>query len=365
MAVASRKLGALVLVAVLCLSLPTGCLSSQQAAALFIFGDSVFDPGNNNHINTHVNFKANFWPYGQSYFSSPTGRFSDGRIIPDFIAEYASLPIIPAYLEPNNDFTHGANFASAGAGALIASHAGLAVGLQTQLRYFGDLVDHYRQNLGDIKSRQLLSDAVYLFSCGGNDYQSPYYPYTQEQYVDIVIGNMTNVIKGIYEKGGRKFGVVNVPLIGCWPGMRAKQPGNACNTEVDELTRLHNQAFAKRLEHLEKELEGFVYAKFDLSTAILNRMKNPSKYGFKEGESACCGSGPFGGNYDCGRIKEFGLCDNATEYFFFDPFHPNELASRQFAEMFWDGDSMVTQPYNLKALFEGKPSTKFLPNDEL
>ena len=51
MAVASCKLGALVFVAVLCLSLPTGCLSSQQAA-LFVFGDSLFDPGNNHHTST-------------------------------------------------------------------------------------------------------------------------------------------------------------------------------------------------------------------------------------------------------------------------------------------------------------------------
>ncbi|GKE37686.1 hypothetical protein Tco_1461091, partial [Tanacetum coccineum] len=188
--------------------------------------------------------------------------------------EYASLPIIPAYLEPNNDFTHGANFASGGAGALINSHAGFAVDLQTQLRYFGDLVNHYRQNLGDTKSRQLLSDA------------------------------------GIYEKGGRKFGVVTAPLIGCWPGIQIRQPGNTCNTEIDELTKLHNQALAKR---------------------------------FKEGERACCGSGPFGGIYSCGGmrgIKEFELCYNATEYLYFNSFHPNELASRQFAEMFWDGDSM-------------------------
>nr|GEZ67190.1 lipase, GDSL [Tanacetum cinerariifolium] len=231
-----------------------GCLSSQQAA-LFVFGDSLFDPGNNHHINTTADFQANFWPYGQSYFSPPTGRFSDGRLIPDFIGR---------------------------AGALINSHAGFVVDLQTQLRYFGNLVNHYRQNLGDTKSRQLPSDAVYLFGYGGNDYQIPYYPYTQEQYVDIMIGNMTNVIKEIYEKGGRKFEVVTAPLIGCWLGMRVRQPGNTCNTENNELTRLYNQALAKRLEHLEKQLEGFMYAKFDLSTAISNRMKNPSKYGFRK-----------------------------------------------------------------------------------
>lgn len=90
MAVASNELSLLVFV-VLCLLIPTSCLSSQgnfdQQVALFVFGDSLFDPGNNNYINTTTDFQANHWPYGQSYFSTPTGRFTDGRIIPDFIGE--------------------------------------------------------------------------------------------------------------------------------------------------------------------------------------------------------------------------------------------------------------------------------------
>ncbi|CAI9280893.1 unnamed protein product [Lactuca saligna] len=350
------------------------CLSSHgifdQHVALFVFGDSLFDPGNNNYINTTADFQANHWPYGQSYFNPPTGRFSDGRLIPDFIAEYAGLPLIPAYLEPgNNEFTHGANFASGGAGALIESHAGFVVDLQTQLRYFGNLENHYKQSLGDTKAQQLLSNAVYLFSCGANDYQKPFvkdhsifHPYTHEQYVDMVIGNLTNVIKGIHEKGGRKYGFVTAPLIGCWPGIRMRQPGNTCSVETDDITRLHNQQLSRKLKNLEKELEGFMYTKFDISTSINNRMKNPSKYGFKEGEIACCGSGPFRGIYSCGGIrgiKEYEVCENSSDYLFFDSFHPNEVASRQFAEIFWNGDSKITEPYNLKAFFEG------IPNDEL
>ncbi|KAL7605259.1 hypothetical protein Lser_V15G17819 [Lactuca serriola] len=373
MVVSTSELAVLVFV-VLCLSIPTCCLSSQgifdQHVALFVFGDSLFDPGNNNYINTTTDFQANHWPYGQSYFNPPTGRFSDGRLIPDFIAEYAGLPLVPAYLEPgNNEFTHGANFASGGAGALIDSHAGFVVDLQTQLQYFGNLVNHYKQSLGDTKAQQLLSNAVYLFSCGANDYQKPvvnhhsiFHPYTHEQYVDMVIGNLTNVIQGIHEKGGRKYGFVTAPLIGCWPGIRMRQPGNTCSVETDDITRLHNQKLSRKLKKLEKELEGFMYAKFDISTSINNRMKNPSKYGFKEGEIACCGSGPFRGIYSCGGIrgiKEYEVCENSSEYLFFDSFHPNEVASRQFAEIFWNGDSKITEPYNLKALFEG------IPNDEL
>ncbi|PWA84364.1 putative 38.1 kDa protein [Artemisia annua] len=98
----------------------------HKEVAVFVFGDSFFDPGNNNYINTIPVFQANYLPYGESYFSPPTGRFSDGRLIPDFIAEYARLPFIPPYLEPgNNAFTYGANFASSGAGTLIDNLAGL------------------------------------------------------------------------------------------------------------------------------------------------------------------------------------------------------------------------------------------------
>ncbi|KAH7865784.1 hypothetical protein Vadar_011163 [Vaccinium darrowii] len=69
-----------------CLHLPSGCCTSAAAAAaLFVFGDSLYDPGNNNYINTTTDFQANFWPYGESFFDHPTGRFSDGRLIPDSI----------------------------------------------------------------------------------------------------------------------------------------------------------------------------------------------------------------------------------------------------------------------------------------
>ncbi|PWA78027.1 SGNH hydrolase-type esterase domain-containing protein [Artemisia annua] len=364
MAIASSKSSRFAVVVIMCLLIPTKCRENiHKQVLVFVLGDSLFDPGNNNYINTTTAFQANYTPYGESYFNPPTGRFSNGRIIPDFIAEYAGLPLIPAYLEPwNNEFTHGANFASAGAGALIETFAGFVVDLQTQLRYFGDLEDHYRQNLGDTKARQLLSSAVYLFSSGANDYLSPvgnnisiYYPYTHEQYTDMVIGNLTNVIKGIYDKGGRKFGFLNVALLGCFPAIRVGQPGNTCNKEMDDIVRLHNQKLSKKLQHLEKQLEGFMYANFDISTAMYNRMNNPSKYGFKVGDTACCGSGPFKGIFSCGGkrgITDYELCDDVTEFFLFDSSHPTELAYRQFAEMFWEGDYMVTAPYNLQALFE-------------
>jgi hypothetical protein len=63
---------------------PTCC--SSKHIPLFIFGDSFFEAGNNNYIRNAFG-RANFWPYGETFFKYPTGRFSDGRVIPDFIGK--------------------------------------------------------------------------------------------------------------------------------------------------------------------------------------------------------------------------------------------------------------------------------------
>jgi hypothetical protein len=50
--------------------------------ALFIFGDSVVDVGNNNNILTGI--KSNFFPYGRDFVDHfPTGRFSNGKLVVD------------------------------------------------------------------------------------------------------------------------------------------------------------------------------------------------------------------------------------------------------------------------------------------
>ena len=61
-------------------------LQSRESAvpALFVFGDSAADAGTNNYIPNscaHVDFP----PYGRTFFHRPTGRFTDGRTVFDFI----------------------------------------------------------------------------------------------------------------------------------------------------------------------------------------------------------------------------------------------------------------------------------------
>lgn len=78
-------------IASLSVSTPQGLINeeigtSSTIKALFIFGDSTVDSGNNNYIDTIPENKADYKPYGQNgFFDKPTGRFSDGRVIVDFI----------------------------------------------------------------------------------------------------------------------------------------------------------------------------------------------------------------------------------------------------------------------------------------
>ncbi|KAJ9691832.1 hypothetical protein PVL29_011108 [Vitis rotundifolia] len=358
-----------VLVFCACILIPTSSQSHphqpEKHVALFIFGDSFFDAGNNIYINTTTDYQRNFWPYGETFFDYPTGRASDGRLVPDFIAEYAKLPFLPPYLQPgNNQFTYGSNFASGGAGALDQTNLGLVINLNTQLTYFKDVEKLLRQKLGDEAAKKMLFEAVYLISIGSNDYLSPFLwnstvlqSYSHEQYIHMVIGNLTVGIKEIYKKGGRKFGLLDVGPLGCVPIMKEiklQQGGMGCIEEATELAKLHNIALSKVLQELESKLKGFKYSISNFYTFLEERMNNPSKYGFKEGKIACCGSGPFRGLSSCGgksSIKEYELCSNVSEYVFFDSVHPTDRACQQIAELIWSGTRNITGPYNLKALF--------------
>lgn len=59
--------------------------------ALFIFGDSLIDNGNNNNLPSFA--KANYYPYGIDFNGGPTGRFSNGYTMVDEIGNSLYLCI--------------------------------------------------------------------------------------------------------------------------------------------------------------------------------------------------------------------------------------------------------------------------------
>ncbi|KAJ0007663.1 hypothetical protein Pint_29891 [Pistacia integerrima] len=307
------------------ISLNPRVCNGQEHKLLFVFGDSLFDAGNNKYLNSSMRVAQAYYPYGITFHNQSTGRVSDGLIVPDFIAKYRNLNMVPPYLQPGANFSDGVNFASAGSG-VFDTMPGL-ISLPGQLTNF--------KKVASSLDKEVLKRSVFLISMGGNDYfsfnnKNPNATLAQrQQFQRMVVGNLTNALKEIYELGGRKFAFPE-----CWTiGL----------------------ALSNALKKLESRLTGFKYSIFDYYTALLDRINHASKYGFKEGIIACCGTGQFNGQ-NCGGgftgKDAYNLCSNPSEYVFFDGGHTTEKANSQLAELIWSGVPNVTGPYNVKQLFE-------------
>ncbi|KAK6118740.1 hypothetical protein DH2020_047545 [Rehmannia glutinosa] len=287
--------------------------------------------------------------------------------ISSVIAEHAKLAFIPPYLEPIRNYKmyqyHGVNFASAGAGALSQTFKGMVIDLRTQLKYYKREVAELSNRIGQAEAAIISSSAVYLFSIGTNDYISPFLlnssllsSFPNSEYVEMVIGNLSMVVNAIYKRGGRKFVFLNLGDLGCLPGLRILKPeteGGGCLEEASNLAKLHNKALNKLLSKMEQQLNGFKYFLYDFKSNLAQMITQPSKYGFKEGEKACCGTGRFNGIFSCGGkrpVKIFELCENPSEFIFWDSYHLTERAYKQMADEMWSSEA-TTEANSLKKLF--------------
>ncbi|CAB4302694.1 unnamed protein product [Prunus armeniaca] len=101
----------------------------------------------------------------------------------------------------------------------------------------------------------------------------------------------------IYWEGGRKFALSSLSPLASVPSIRAIQAGytGPSKKEVAALVKLHNRVLAKVLLKLKKELLGLKYSNLNFYTYLKERINHPSNYGFKEGKTACCGSGAYRG----------------------------------------------------------------------
>lgn len=84
----------------------------------------------------------------------------------------------------------------------------------------------------------------------------------------------------MYNRGGRNFGFINVPVLGCLPGLRIIKPEDgSCLKEASMLAKLHNEALSDILKKLEKQLLGFKYSLFDFNGFLKRRITHPFIYG--------------------------------------------------------------------------------------
>jgi hypothetical protein len=67
---------------------PPSPTTTQQR---WVFGDSYADTGNLGDLGRELTH-AWYDPYGATFPGRPTGRFSDGRVLTDFVGRYQFIP---------------------------------------------------------------------------------------------------------------------------------------------------------------------------------------------------------------------------------------------------------------------------------
>ncbi|KAJ6726289.1 GDSL ESTERASE/LIPASE 6 [Salix purpurea] len=334
-------------------------VSSANVSALFIFGDSIFDAGNN-HFNRNCSVQADFPPYGSSFFHRSTGRFTNGRTVADFISQFLGIefqkPFLEAQLAVMNgsrkDYpSNGINFASAGSGVLQATNQDWGViSIQQQLRQFQALV---QENQVD---KNLVQKSLILVESGSNDIFNYFLPNSTPTldpgaYVQAMLAEVRNLIDQIYKLGARRIALFSLGPVGCVPA-RALLPGapvDKCFGKMNLMVKSYNKGLESLVDDMPIKYPGAAGV-FGAVYDIVQRFRAiPAQYRFSDVTNACCGDGTHGGLLQCGR-EGYKICPNPNAFFFWDYFHPTEHAYKLISRALWGGKSSRIRPVNLKTL---------------
>ena len=159
---------------------------------VYAFGDSFTDTGNTRSTTGPYSFGyVSSPPYGATFFHRSTNRYSDGRLVVDFLAEALKLPsFLPPYLSVSSTAASntsaadqaeevGVNFAVAGATAIehdffARNNLSLDItpqSIMTQLGWFDAHLRATGAGSKDDDMRKKVGDALFwVGEIGANDY---------------------------------------------------------------------------------------------------------------------------------------------------------------------------------------------------
>ncbi|THG05024.1 hypothetical protein TEA_014233 [Camellia sinensis var. sinensis] len=249
--------------------------ASTSFPALFVFGDSTVDAGNNNKIERGIT--ANFYSYGVDYNNQSTGRFTNGLTAADFMAfSLVDVPPRPAYhnlTESDRKRTTiamaGINYGSSGCGIFTTTRPreSECFNLEQQIDFFKETVQE---------------DLPYLIPD----------PDARKQYKTI---------------------------------------SGQCDEDMNNLIMPYNYRLPKWLKtwtHYDYSGSGITFVLAD-SYGLLNHMVyHPQEFGFKDVKHPCCGQ-DVNGELECPPNAT--PCSNRDEYLFFDGAHTSQVANLEFA----------------------------------
>ncbi|XP_042504579.1 GDSL esterase/lipase At4g01130-like isoform X2 [Macadamia integrifolia] len=325
--------------------------SSGPPPSIFVFGDSLSDTGNAVEAYSFYN-QAEKSPYGSTFFHSPSGRFSDGRLIIDFLTSKWGLPFLQPYfsnIAPN--YRHGINFAVGGATAQNITDP-VVFFLHLQINHFLSFKHKVYSSLNakhisrcavsHVPPVEAFNNGLYVICIGSNDFLRAI---LRDNLTPTVVKQKT-VPLDLHKEGAMNFLVFNFPAFGCTPlalTLGSMGPFNStdqfgCLQVYNAVVDFANVGLEKSLHVLSNKFSNIHVALVDFQKFTFDVAANPEIYGFRRSEKfkACCGYGGGPYNYNplisCGKNAEAKACSNPREYTSWDGLHPTDAFNQRFVE---------------------------------
>ncbi|KAE8665016.1 Alpha-L-fucosidase 3 [Hibiscus syriacus] len=324
-----------------------------QFPAIFNFGDSNSDTG-----GLSAAFGQAPPPNGFSFFGGPAGRYTDGRLVIDFIAESLGLPYLSAFLDAvGTNFSHGANFATAGStvrpqNTTLHQSGFSPISLDVQYYEFNDF---HRRSLAARKQGGVyealmpkeghFSNALYTFDIGQNDLTAGYFSNMSTDEVRAFVPDVLSQFQNI----------IQASPVGCLPYVMERIPvlagqidEHGCASPFNDVARFFNRGLKKTVEQLRRDLGDAAITYVDVYSVKYSLISEGRKHGFKQPLRTCCGHGGkynYNKEHGCGsKINKHGKevlvgapCKDPSSAVIWDGVHFTQAANKFIFERIVDG----------------------------
>ncbi|KAG7034511.1 GDSL esterase/lipase [Cucurbita argyrosperma subsp. argyrosperma] len=298
-----------------------------RPSKLFVFGDSYVDTGNTSPSDP--NYPKT--PYGVTFPGHPDGRFSNGRVLTDYVARIIGLKSPIPYRVVEKEGVEGAkdgvNFAYGGTGVFKTGYD--LPTMTTQIDFLQHLIANSTFTPQDINS------SFALVSVSGNDYS--YYLSTNgsiKGFIPLIVRVVKQIgvnLKRIHSLGVKKISITALGPLQCVPEITSSSDFKHCNSSLALLVDFHNLLLRQAVDKLNKETNDSPFFILDLHAAFLSIIQNKGdpqgSIKFETPLQPCCyGASP---GYYCGSVDEDGqkkyvLCEDPNSAFFWDEVHPTQ-----------------------------------------
>ncbi|XP_024540746.1 GDSL esterase/lipase 6 [Selaginella moellendorffii] len=225
-------------------------------------GDSIFDVGTNKYVKNSVS-RCDFVPYGKTRYNQPSGRCSDGFLIPDLINKVIDWGV---------------------------------VSFNEQLKQLGQLANKIPM--------MNLNDFVVVISSGGNDIAANLQNLANVD-LEAMLVSLEKGLEQLYKYGFRKIVYSSLGPLGCVPIVTSD--GN-CVREINDLVEQFNWQARAIVLGVAKKFPGMRGAFVDGYSLI--------KSACNQAEESCRMEAPYP-SFACSSLRA-GICEASAVSFYFD-----------------------------------------------